>query len=109
MDEKQAKTLKRVIKKLNALRKTLRKDERAMLDALIVRESEVTGHAMNVNAMNAGAMNAGMHLGDAMNAGAVQADAVSADAALAGAMSAGAVVADAVIGLASTGYVVELR
>ena len=99
MDEKQIKTLKRVIKKLNALRATLRKPERAMLDALIVSEPEVTGHAMTVDAMKSDA-----HLGDAMTS-----DAMTSDAATSDAMTADAVVADAVIGLAATGYVLELR
>ena len=39
--------LKRLVKKLSALRATLRKDERALLDRLVIGEkSEVQGHAM---------------------------------------------------------------
>ncbi len=113
MDEKQAKTLKRVIKKLNALRKTLTKPERAVLDAMIVREAEVTGHAMTFDAASAGAASAGAASAGAASAGAANAGAASAGAASTGAATVGAVnvdvVAHALISLAATGYVVELR
>jgi len=46
MAEKQTATMKRLLKKLSALRKTLRKDERELLDHLVIRESEVQGHVM---------------------------------------------------------------
>ncbi len=106
MDDKQTKLLKRVIKKLNALRSTLTKPERAILDALIVREPEVTGHAMTSDAVR---------IGEAVKGDAVKGDAVSMDlvrigeAAKSDAMNADAAVAEAVIGLAATGYVLELR
>lgn len=88
MDEKQAKTLKRVVRKLSALRGTLTRPEAAILDALIVREPEVTGHAMIASAMEANAMKAG---------------AVSANAQVAS-----AIVANVVIGVAASGYIVEI-
>jgi hypothetical protein len=104
MDEKQAKTLKRVIKKLNALRTTLTKPESAILDALIVREPEVSGHAMSVSAIKADAQVADAVKGDALVSGAAKGDAAKGDA-----MTADAVVAGAVIGLSATGYLIEFR
>jgi len=44
-DDKQTRTLKRLVKKLSALRHTLSKSEREMLDTLILgAPAEVTGH-----------------------------------------------------------------
>ena len=44
--DKKTLAMKRLPKKLSAMRKTLRKDERELLDNLIVREAaEVRGHA----------------------------------------------------------------
>jgi hypothetical protein len=50
MAEKQTAAMKRLLKKLSALRKTLRKDERELLDHLVIRESEVKGHAFMADA-----------------------------------------------------------
>ena len=45
--DKRTLAMKRLLKKLSALRKTLRKDERELLDQLVIRESsEVKGHEM---------------------------------------------------------------
>ena len=49
MADKQAQALKRLTKKLSALRKTLRKDERELLDALILGDeaaAEVNAHSL---------------------------------------------------------------
>ncbi len=47
MTEKEQQAAKRLAKKLTALRKTLRKDERDLLDRLVAKqESEVEGHVM---------------------------------------------------------------
>ncbi len=46
MDEKQAVIVKRVLKKLSALRATLSDEERAILDTLINVEVDVEAHAM---------------------------------------------------------------
>lgn len=44
--DKKTLAMKRLLKKLSAMRKTLRKDERELLDSLIIRQSaEVRGHA----------------------------------------------------------------
>jgi hypothetical protein len=94
MEEKQVKTVKRVIKKLNALRGTLTKSERVVLDALIVREPEVKGHAMTVSAAAAGA-----HIGAVAASNAAATNAVNAQAA----------VANAVVALAANGYIVEFH
>ena len=104
MDEKQVKTLKRVVKKLNALRSTLNKPERAVLDALIVHEAEVTGHAMVMGAVKSDALKS-----DAMKGDALKADALKADAAKADALKSDAAVTEAVIGMAATGYCIEFR
>lgn len=45
LNERQEAALNRLTKKLSALRKTLRGDERQMLDLLIAGKSEVSGHA----------------------------------------------------------------
>jgi hypothetical protein len=45
MDEKRAQAAKRLAKKLTALRKTLRKDEREILDQIVAKTgAEVEGH-----------------------------------------------------------------
>ncbi len=60
MDDKQTRTLKRLIKKLSALRVTLTKSERELLDTLILgapagdRAVEVEGHAMAAGRAAAG-------------------------------------------------------
>ncbi len=47
MDTKQINAEKRLAKKLTALRKTLRKDERDILDRLVAKQdSEVSGHVL---------------------------------------------------------------
>ena len=104
MNEKQAKTVKRVIKKLNAMRTTLTKPERAVLDALIVREPEVKGHTMIVSAQKGD-----VRMGDASKGDALTSLASKGDASKGDAVSMDAVIADAVIGVSTTGYVVELR
>ena len=47
MDEKKAQAAKRLAKRLTALRKTLRKDERDILDQIVAKTgAEVEGHLM---------------------------------------------------------------
>src|SRR5512137_1632015 len=47
MDDKRTRTLKRLVKKLSALRHTLSKSERELLDTLILgAPAEVAGHAI---------------------------------------------------------------
>ncbi len=47
MDTKQINAQKRLAKKLTALRKTLRKDERDILDRLVAKQdTEVSGHVL---------------------------------------------------------------
>ncbi len=47
MTDKEMQATKRLAKKLSALRKTLRKDEREILDRLVTRQnSEVEGHTL---------------------------------------------------------------
>ena len=47
MDEKKAQAAKRLAKRLTALRKTLRKDERDILDQIVAKTgTEVEGHLM---------------------------------------------------------------
>jgi len=54
MVDKKFQALKRLVKKLSALRATLRKEERDLLDELIVgRAAEVEGHSMNAAATKA--------------------------------------------------------
>lgn len=52
MADKQTQALKRLTKKLNALRKTLRKDERDILDQLVLGEAgaEVAAHKFSTKA-----------------------------------------------------------
>ena len=45
MTKQEQAALKRVTKKLSAMRATLRKDERIWLDRIVLGETEVTGHA----------------------------------------------------------------
>ena len=53
MDPKQDQAFKRLLKKLSALRATLKSDERALLDGLITGAAdEVGAHSMNVKAVN---------------------------------------------------------
>ena len=53
MDPKQDQALKRLLKKLSALRATLKSDERTLLDGLITGAAdEVGAHSMNVKAIN---------------------------------------------------------
>ena len=45
MDEKQTRALNRLLKRLNAVRQTLRSDERGLLDAMVTQSyPEVEGH-----------------------------------------------------------------
>lgn len=111
MDDKQTQALKRLIKKLSALRKTLSKSERELLDTLILGASaEVEAHAMHsakvASAKIAGAKIAGAKMAGAKVAGAVQSAEVEghamhgakiAGAKIAGAKIAGAKVASAKI------------
>ena len=61
MDEKQATIVKRVLKKLSALRATLSDEERAVLDGMIIanKGGDVSAHAMidkaNIDAAQTGA------------------------------------------------------
>ena len=106
MDDKQTRTLKRLVKKLSALRATLSKSERELLDTLILGASaEVEGHAMH-GAKIASAKIAGAKMAGAKVAGAVQSAEVEghamhgakiAGAKIAGAKIAGAKVASAKI------------
>ncbi len=53
MNEKEMQAYKRLAKKLTALRKTLRKDERDILDRLVAKQdSEVEGHMTLESAEN---------------------------------------------------------
>ncbi|MBM4430900.1 MAG: hypothetical protein FJ026_11230, partial [Chloroflexi bacterium] len=46
MDEKQARALQRLLKRLNAVRQTLRSDERGLLDAMVSGSyPEAVGHS----------------------------------------------------------------
>ena len=50
MDIKQEQAIKRLLKKLSALRVTLNNDERKFLDELVIGSAnEVTAHSMKVN------------------------------------------------------------
>ena len=60
MDDKQTRTLKRLVKKLSALRQTLTKSERELLDTLVLGASaEVEAHAMAAGRAAAGRAAAG--------------------------------------------------
>jgi uncharacterized protein YjbI with pentapeptide repeats len=105
MDDKQTRTLKRLTKKLSALRQTLSKSERELLDTLILgAPAEVSGHALHgaqvAGAQVAGAQMAGAQIAGAMAAGAVPSAEVSGHAMhgaqVAGAQIAGATAAGAV-------------
>ena len=97
-DDKQARTLKRLIKKLSALRHTLSKSERELLDTLVLGEpAEVEGHAMMQGAKLSGAKLAGAKLAGAKLAGEaeVEGHAMLQGAKLSGAKLSGAKLAGA--------------
>ena len=55
MADKQAQTMERLVSKLTALRKTLRGEERKMLDQMVLAaQSEVTAHQAGVRKASAG-------------------------------------------------------
>jgi hypothetical protein len=52
MDEKEFKAIKRVLKKLSALRQTMRKDDARILDSLVFGQEEVMLHSMQDQAQS---------------------------------------------------------
>jgi hypothetical protein len=52
MDEKEFKAVKRVLKKLSALRQTMRKDDARILDSLVFGQEEVSLHSMQEQAQS---------------------------------------------------------